>query len=159
MSRPRGIFPGGNVFQVPPPAVEASASSVVTDEAGEARGAEVTGKLEAITGGVAAIEMEAAGDFAGRGQGGAGGGFCAITGGKGDLAGAGVGVIFLFFASFPPFGVGPFSNGAGDATATFGASICWAGSTRINAFSAGAAGVWASPATTVVCGFGATRSR
>src|SRR5438105_9696326 len=108
MSRPRGIFPGGNVFQFPPPAVEASALSVVTEGAGEARGAEVTGELEAITGGVAGIEMEAAGDFAGRGHG--GGGFCATTGGTDGFAGAGVGAIFLFFASFPPFGVGPFSN-------------------------------------------------
>src|SRR5437870_5001450 len=116
MSRPRGILPGGNVFQVPPPAVEASASSVVPGGAGEARGAELTAELEAMTGGVAAIEGETAGDFAGGGHGGAGGRFCAITGETGDLAGAGVGVIFLFFASLPPFGVGTFSNGAGDIT-------------------------------------------
>src|SRR5205809_7530309 len=102
MSRPRGIFPGGNVFHDPPPAVEARASSAVADGAGEAAGAEATVELEAMAGGVAAIEVEAWGDFAGGGHGGtAAGGFCAITGGATDFpgAGAGVGVIFLFFAS------------------------------------------------------------
>ena len=98
--------------------MEASASSVAADGAGEATGAEVTGELEANTGGVAAIELEAPGDFAGRGQAGVGSAFCAITGGTDAFAGAGVGTIFLFFASFPPFGVGTFSAGTGDAMAT-----------------------------------------
>src|ERR1700730_13114969 len=125
MSRPTGIFPGGNVFQVPPPAVEASELSAVTDDAGETRGAEATGGLAAMTGGVAAIEVEAAGDLGGGGHGTAGGGFCAMAG---ELAGAGVGASFLFFASFPPLGVAVgFDGGGADTAATFGASTCWAG--------------------------------
>ena len=94
--------------------------SVVTDGAGETSGAEATGEVAAMTG-----EVDAAGDFAGAADGTGGGGFCAITGGTVELAGAGVGVTFLFFASFPPFGVAAgFSAGAGDTAATFGASIC-----------------------------------
>jgi hypothetical protein len=59
---------------------------------------------------------------------------------------------FLFFASFPPFGVAvAFGGGGGGvATATCGGSICWAGSTRINAFSAGGGGVGGSPATALL---------
>ena len=161
MSRPTGIFPGGNVFQIPPPAVEASELSAATDDAGEAaRGAAATGVAAAMTGGVAAIGARAAGDFSGGGHGTACGGFCAITGETGELAGAGVGVTFLFFASFPSFGVAVgFGGGLGDTAATFGTSICWAGSTRINAFSAGGGGVGASPATTALCRLGETRSR
>ena len=97
--------------------------------------------------------VEGAGDFAGGG--GATGGaitgagvglFFAIIGG-GETAGDGVGVAFLFLASFPPFGVGVAfaGGGAGVAIATFGASTCWAGSTRINAFSAGGGGVGRVP--------------
>src|SRR5450755_2764565 len=160
MSRPTGILPGGNVFHTPPPAVEASELSVVTDCAGEARGAEETGEAAAMTGGVAANGGEAAGDFAGAADGMAGGGFCAITGGTVELAGAGVGVSLLFFASFPPFGVAAgFGGGVGETAATFGASTCWAGSTRISAFSAGGGGVGASPATTELWRFGEIRSR
>src|SRR5689334_18263524 len=36
INRPSGIFPGANVFQVPPPAVDASAVSPVTVGAGDA---------------------------------------------------------------------------------------------------------------------------
>ena len=153
MRRPTGILPGGNVFQVPPPAVEASESSTVG--AGEAGGAAVMGEAAATTRGVDA--GEAAGDFRGGGQGATGGRFCATTGGPGELAGAGVGEGFLFFANFPPFGVAVGRGvGIGDAAAT---SICCAGSTRIKAFSAAGGGVGARPATTVVGRLGATRSR
>src|SRR5450631_2728346 len=113
MSRPTGILPGGYVFHVPPPAVEASELSVVTGGGGEARGPEVTGEAAATTGGVVATGVGAVVDFVGPFQ---IGGFFATTGGAGE----GVGETFLFLASLPPFGVAVGFDGVGDTTATFG---------------------------------------
>src|SRR5688500_11505586 len=116
ISRPTGIFPGGNVFQTPPPAVEASESSVTTGGVGEAPGGAATGEAAAMTGEAAATGVEVGRTFGGGGQRGTDGVVCATT------TGVGVGLAFLFFASFP-FGVA-VAFGGGDAAATIGASIC-----------------------------------
>ena len=110
MRRPTGILPGGNVFQFPPPAVEASELSVVGGGAGEARGPGATGEAAAIATGVGAVVDFVVGPFQI-------GGFFATT-----IAGVGDGEGFLFFASFPPLGVAVGFDGVGDTTATFGGS-------------------------------------
>ena len=147
MSRPTGIFPGAYVFQVPPPAVEASELSELTEGMGEARG---PGDAAATTGAVMAAGVGEAVDRTGPVHGATTGGLRATAGATGEPAGAGVGLGFLFFASLPPFGVA-VGAGVGDAMAIFGVSSCSAGCTRIRAFSVGGGVAGASPATTELC--------
>src|SRR5207248_3210473 len=102
IKRPSGIFPGANVFQVPPPAVDASAVSGGTLAAGPgevftgaASGAPCAGDAAATAGrcGVAALATCIGGAD------GAGVCCCATTGAcEGAAVGAGVA---LPFASFP----------------------------------------------------------
>src|SRR5207253_9131467 len=66
--RPRGILPGGKVFQVPPPAVEASAMSEESTGAGWA--GKTGGAVAAVGGGVTGTGEAAAttiGAFVGAG--------------------------------------------------------------------------------------------
>ena len=136
-----------------------------TEGAGDDGAAGVaTGEVAAMAtvGDVTGSGVGAAGDFTGVGggeTGGGGGEFCATIAGGRDGEGDGVGVGFLFFASLPPFGVGVGFAGGGVTTATFGGSTGAAGSTRINSFAAGGAGVGARPATEALVLFGETRSR
>src|SRR2546430_13084022 len=113
MSRPIGIFPGGNVFQLPPPVVDASVPT--SEAAGCARAGVSTGCASATSG----ADGFAAGGGAGALFAGAGGGdvwtigvdggadgadadFSAITIGVAEAEACGVG---LPFANLP-FGVG-----------------------------------------------------
>ena len=76
--RPAGIFPGGKVFHVPPPVVEARVVSPVTGNG-------------VAAGGTAIATADAAGTAVG---------FVAAVAGAGEDPG------FAFFANSPPFGVG-----------------------------------------------------
>ena len=129
---------------------------------GEGEAAGGAGETAATTGGVMGA-IEGIGDFAGAtGEGAGVGEFCAtMMGGVRVLVGDGVGEAFWFFL-FPLVafdGVGGGGAGGGVTTATFGASIGAAGSTRINSFAAGGGGVGARPATDWFCRLGETRSR
>jgi hypothetical protein len=119
MRRPTGIFPGGKVFQLPPPAVEASKlSGALADGEGAA----------ATTGGVVAGgATEGTGDFAiattvgarvGVGE------ICATIVGVRAGVGEGVGVAFWFFLFPFVLDGGGEGGGAGGGvtTATFGGS-------------------------------------
>ena len=130
ISRPIGILPGRYIFQFPPPAVDASASS---ETLAEGDGAAGEGDVAATAGGGATGVGETCatiiGDFAGVGD--------------------GVGVAFLFFLSALVCLAGDAAGGGGvgETAATFGVSTCAAGSTLINSFAAGGGGVGARPAT------------
>src|SRR4030081_2265566 len=129
MSLPKGIFPAGKVFHVPPTAAEPSAVPDVrggTGCAGKAGTGVATGGGSAAatrSGGVATgLATAGACDSTGGGGGGFGGADaaamaigvgegvadCLATTGGGDATGAavGVGAAFWPFASFPPFGMG-----------------------------------------------------
>ena len=149
-------MPGRYVFQVPPPAVDASELSGALAE-GDAVAAGGAGEVAARAGAVA----DGAGDFAATTTGVGDGDGCATN--MGDFAGlgdgVGVGVPFLFFLSALVDLVGDAGGGVGVGEATtFGGSTTAAGSTRINSFAGGGAGVGASPETDVAF-FGATCSR
>src|ERR1700736_2320126 len=125
--RPSGIFPAGNVFHVPPPAVDAKALdvSVGTGCADGAFGCS-TATAAATEGAGDGIGVAAAitiGDLVATGEGvvtatatgfatdleaGGAAGCCATTGAArvGATEGAGAGVGFWFFANLPFFGGG-----------------------------------------------------
>src|SRR4051812_42263770 len=123
-SRPNGILPGAKVFQLPPPAVEASAPFVPVGTAGagmaapaEASGA--AGEAAATVGGA----LAAAGGGCAAGAWALGGACCATAGGGGGAPdGAGAGEPFWFLASLPGLGLGP-------ALATAGAAVGLGGAT------------------------------
>src|SRR4030088_1323667 len=161
MSLPKGIFPAGKVFHVPPPAVEASAlpdASGGTGCAGKAGTGVATGGGGATAtrsgGVVTGLATTGACDSTGGGGGGFGGADaaamaigvgegvadCLATTGGGDATGAavGVGAAFWPFASFPPFGAGigfPCLSSLDGAAA--GGCTATACSIRTNSFSAG----------------------
>ena len=160
MSLPKGIFPAGKVFHVPPPAVEASAlpdASGGTGCAGNAGTGVATGGGGAAatrSGGVATgLATAGACDSTGGGGGGFGGADAAAraigvgegvadclatTGGGGAIGAAvGVGAAFWPFASFPPFGPGIGLPCLSSLTGAAGGCTATACSTRTNSFWAG----------------------
>ena len=148
ISRPNGIFPGAKVFQLPPPAVDASAVSPAAVGIGEAAmlgggdtdAAAGGGDATATAGrdGVAALAT-----WIGVAEGAV---FCATTvAGDAAAVGAGVG---LPLASFPRFPAGDALAlaGGGDACATWIGSTGFACSTRTNAFAGGGVDAAVMPA-------------
>src|ERR1700720_1892440 len=145
MSRPSGMRPGGKVFQVPPPAVEANvpAESTGAGWTGTAGTGVSTDRPIAISGAYVVVRSgTAAGASVGAARGGGiatptAGGACSedvdLSATCGAVEGEGFGVDFWFFASFVPFAA-PFAAFPpfGATSTIFGVSTATglAGSTR-----------------------------